>query len=130
MSDGKPCQGEFCWNELMTRDPEKAGKFFADLIGWDPTDSGTPGPPKYTLFKKDGKDKGGMMQMPPDVPAQIPSHWIAYITVDHVDATAKRVPELGGVVMVQPQDIPNVGRFSVIQDPTGAIVGIITLAGK
>ena len=39
MSD-KPAQGTFCWNELMTRDTDKAGKFYAELIGWELADSG------------------------------------------------------------------------------------------
>jgi len=129
MSDEKPCQGEFCWNELMTRDPEAAAKFYSELVGWEAADSGMPGM-KYTLWKTDGKDKGGMMLMPPDVPAQVPAHWMAYITVDDVDVSAKKTAELGGIVIVPPQDIPEVGRFTVIQDPTGATVGLITLASK
>ena len=27
--------GEFYWNELMTRDPETAKKFYADTLGWN-----------------------------------------------------------------------------------------------
>lgn len=126
MADNKPAHGTFCWNELMTRDTEKAGKFYADLIGWDPVDSGMPGM-KYTLFKNAGKDAGGMMAMPPDVPAEVPSHWMAYITVDDVDGAAKKAGGLGGKVLVAPRDIPNVGRFCVIQDPTGAAVGLLQM---
>lgn len=124
----KPAHGTFCWNELMTRDPEAAGKFYSELIGWNPTDSGMPGM-DYTLMKVGDKDAGGMMKMPAEVPAQVPSHWMAYITVDDVDGCAKKVSELGGQVVVPPQDIPNVGRFCVIQDPTGATVGLMTFPG-
>ena len=33
--------GTFCWNELLTRDGERAKKFYADSIGWsfNPTDA-------------------------------------------------------------------------------------------
>lgn len=128
MSNGKPEQGMFCWNELMTRDPEAAGKFYSELVGWNPVDSGMPGM-AYTLLKVGEKDAGGMMAMPAEVPAEVPSHWMSYITVDDVDAAAKKVTELGGQLLHGPMDIPNVGRFCVIQDPTGAAVSLIKLAG-
>jgi predicted enzyme related to lactoylglutathione lyase len=56
-----------------------------------------------------------------------PSHWMPYVAVNDVDASVKRVEELGGKVCVPPSDIPNVGRFSVITDPTGATISLITL---
>jgi predicted enzyme related to lactoylglutathione lyase len=127
MAENKPAHGMFCWNELMTRDTEAAGKFYSELIGWKPADSGMPGM-QYTLFKVGDKDAGGMMAMPAEIPKEVPSHWMAYITVDDVDAAAKKVSELGGTVMHGPEDVPNVGRFCVIQDPTGAVVSLIKLA--
>jgi predicted enzyme related to lactoylglutathione lyase len=41
-----------------------------------------------------------------------------------VEASAKRVEELGGKIIVPPTDIPNVGRFSIISDPTGAAISL------
>ena len=124
----KPVQGTFCWNELMTRDTAAAGKFYADLIGWKPTDSGMPGM-DYSMMKIGDRDAGGMMKMPAEMPAEVPSHWMAYVTVDDVDAAAAKVDGLGGVLLVPPQDIPNIGRFCVVQDPTGAALGLITFPG-
>ena len=43
-----------------------------------------------------------------------------------VDATAKLAVEMGGKVLVPPQDIPQVGRFCVLQDPQGATIKAIT----
>lgn len=127
MSDEKMAQGNFCWNELMTRDLPAAQKFYADLLGWKVADSGMPGM-DYKMIKAGDKEAGGMMTMPKEVPAEVPSHWMAYITVDDVDASAKKVAELGGQVLCGPMDIPEVGRFCTIQDPSGATVSLITLA--
>jgi predicted enzyme related to lactoylglutathione lyase len=68
------------------------------------------------------------MAMPDEVPEQVPSHWMSYITVDDVDALLGKVTELGGQVLFGPMDIPKVGRFVTIMDPTGAAVSLITLA--
>jgi predicted enzyme related to lactoylglutathione lyase len=58
-----------------------------------------------------------------------PTHWMAYVAVDDVDAAAHRVVELGGSVCVPPTDIPTVGRFCVINDPTGGTLSLITMTG-
>ena len=121
-----PKHGTFCWNEIMTRDPKKAQRFYCDLLGWKAEDSGMPGI-EYTLFKSGDKDAGGMMAMPPDVPPEIPSHWMAYIAVDDVDALVEKTKELGGNILHGPQDIPTVGRFCIIQDPSGGVVSLIKM---
>ena len=81
------------------------------------------------MLKAGDKDAGGMMKMPSDMPAGVPSHWMAYIAVDDVDGAAAKVMELGGTVLHGPMDIPTVGRFCTIQDSGGAIVSLITLVG-
>lgn len=129
MPDEKPGHGFFCWNELMTRDLEGAKKFYTKLLGWEAADSGMPGM-DYTLWKVGGKDVGGMMAMPKEIPAQVPPHWMAYIAVDDVDATAKKVGDLGGKLMHDLMDVPGIGRFVTIQDPTGAVVALFTFAKK
>jgi uncharacterized protein len=77
----------------------------------------------YTVVKVDGKGIGGIMSLPQQ---GMPPQWGSYVTVDDVDATARTVPQLGGKVLMGPQDIPNVGRFCVIQDPQGAVISAIT----
>ena len=129
MSNGKPAHGTFIWNELMTRDSKAAGKFYSELIGWEATDSGMPGM-NYTIFKSGDKEVGGMMDMPAEVPKEVPPHWMAYIAVDDVDTSAEKVKALGGQIIHGPEDVPNVGRFCVIQDPTGGVVSIMTMVQK
>lgn len=127
MSEQKevPQIGTFCWNELASKDVSASGKFYAELFGWKPVETPMEGM-TYTLFKIGDKDVGGMLQMTAEW-GETPSHWMAYVAVDDVDALASRVEELGGKVCVPPTDIPTVGRFSVIQDPTGATLSIIKL---
>lgn len=67
------------------------------------------------------------MAMPPDMQAVAPA-WGVYVTVDDVDVSVQQVEALGGRICVPPMDIPDVGRFAVIQDPQGATLSIITYA--
>jgi len=126
MSNDKPVHGTFCWNELVTRDTAKAEKFYTELLSWKAETSDMPGM-KYTVFKAGNTQAAGAMDMPADVPKELPAHWMAYIAVDDVDALAKKTTELGGKVLHGPQDVPEVGRFCIIQDPTGAVVSLMTM---
>ena len=80
---------------------------------------------KYTIVKVGEEGVGGIMPIPPQAQGS-PPNWGVYVTVDNIDATAKKAKELGGKVLVPPTDIPNVGRFAVLQDPQGAVISAIT----
>jgi predicted enzyme related to lactoylglutathione lyase len=131
-----PANGAFCWNELGTTNLEAAQNFYKALLGWQIKESqasatceGSEAPAMvYNEIIVDGQHVGGIYKMGPEF-GQTPSHWIAYVAVDDVDAKARQVWELGGKVCVPPTDIPNVGRFCVINDPTGATISLITLRG-
>jgi predicted enzyme related to lactoylglutathione lyase len=122
-----PAHGAFCWNELASKDDNAAKKFYSELLGWTYKE-GDAGGMKYAEIIVGGVPCGGVYKMGPEY-GEAPSHWMPYVAVGDVDASVKRVEELGGKVCVPPTDIPNVGRFSVINDPTGATLSLITLKG-
>lgn len=121
-----PQNGTFCWNELATKDYGAAKKFYTELLGWQLKESNTAGM-AYNEIVVGDKPVGGIYQVMPEQ-GDAPSHWLAYVAVDDVDAKAKLAGELGGKVCVPPTDIPNVGRFCVITDPTGASLSLIKLS--
>jgi uncharacterized protein len=116
--------GAFSWCELLTTDVPEAKRFYSKLFGWTLEPAPMPGM-EYTLVKYGGEQMGGIMSMPPGCEGMPPS-WGVYVTVADVDATAKLAVEMGGKVLVPPQDIPQVGRFCVLQDPQGATIKAIT----
>lgn len=127
-----PAQGSFVWNELATTDAEAATKFYTALLGWK-LKSGDVGPMVYHEIIAGERAVGGIHQLSPECGGEgsetaVP-RWMPYVSVDDVDATARRVEELGGQLCVPPSDIPSVGRFCVIKDPTGASISLITLNG-
>ncbi len=54
----------------------------------------------------------------------LPTHWLAYVTVEAVDAAAGSAKKLGAKIVVEPRDIPEVGRIAVFVDPQGAALGL------
>ncbi len=129
MSDDSMKHGHFSWNELATKDTKAAGDFYTKLLGWTTAEMDMGSGGKYTILKDGEAMVGGMMQMTEEW-GDLPPHWMSYITVENVDESCKHVEKLGGKVCVPPTDIPEVGRFSVITDPTGGTVSLITYLKK
>ena len=117
-------QGVFSWAELVTTDVEGAKRFYTGLLGW--TTEQAPAEKPYTLAKVGEERVAGIMSVQQCEGGEVPPHWGVYITVDDVDATARKAGELGGKVLYPPTDIPNVGRFSVLMDPQGVVFSVIT----
>ncbi len=122
--------GGFHWNELMTNDLEKARKFYGSVIGWQTKDMPMGPGVNYTLWVMGDRQNGGAMKMDGPQFKGVPPHWLAYVSVPDVDAAAGRAAKGGGKVVMAPFDVPNVGRIALIQDPSGATLGIITPAPR
>ena len=120
--------GTFFWNQLVTVDQKKSSDFYCDLLGWSKREVAAGPFGLYTLFQQNGKDVGGMMNPTTDYSKSRPSWWQAFIAVSDVDACVSRVARLGGTVIELPHDIPGVGRASMVADPLGAVVQLITPA--
>ena len=60
----------------------------------------------------------------------MPPTWGIYITVDNIEDTVKKAKESGGTILVEPKDIPQIGKFAIIQDPQGAWFAPIEYKGK
>jgi uncharacterized protein len=117
--------GTLTWNELMTTDVAAAKTFYNAVFGWDEVTNGE-GAGAYTEFQVAGRSIAGMMEKPAELPAEMPPFWGIYFAVADTDATAKRIGELGGSIMMPPRDIEP-GRFAVGIDPTGAAFSVITM---
>lgn len=125
-SSGPPpaAEGAFVWHELATSDIDAAKKFYGDVFGWTSRDMDMDMGEgmSYTIFERPGGgDAGGGMPLTADMKEHgVPPNWLPYLGTDDVDATTAKAKELGATVHMEPTDIEGVGRFSVLQDPTGA----------
>ena len=113
--------GTLCWNELNTRDLERAKAFYGPLFGWDFEGEG------YVSIKLNDRHVGGMLPLSAEMPADMPAHWAAYFTVDKHDAALAKVKELGGSSMMEGMVLDGVGTASVVSDDQGATFYIIEL---
>ena len=119
--------GTFCWNELMTRDVERAKRFYRDTIGW--TFEGMPmGKGTYWIAKSRGKMAGGMFELTSPEYDGVPESWMSYLAVDDVDARVAKALKDGAKLMKPIFEVPGVGRIAILMQPGGAGVGWMTPA--
>jgi uncharacterized protein len=118
---GQPGYGTFVWDELWTPDQKASEKLYRSLTGWglDTMDMGPMG--SYLVLKRGEKTAAGVMKVP--APG-MPPFWLSYVSVKDVDEATARAKKLGATVTAPPSDIPTVGRFSILTDPTGAAVAL------
>jgi len=123
---GEP--GTLCWADLSTGDPERAQKFYSDLFGWH-ISPGEKDPSGYLHIKNGERFIGGIP------PAHVrdpnsPPHWLIYMYVADVDASAAKAKALGANSYVPPMSIDGVGRMAILADPQGAVSAIFKDAPK
>ncbi|GAB3126902.1 VOC family protein [Tsukamurella serpentis] len=122
------------WFDCMSRDYERSLEFYRTAFGWEYEEAGTGGEPaaigpyKYSvvLAGPDGGKDGvaGIMDAAPlftsgALPAEAPSFWQVYLTVDDVAAAGERITAAGGTV-VQPGEVTPWGTLAAAQDVNGA----------
>lgn len=110
----------FVWYENATTDKAASKAFYTEVIGWKTheMDMGPAG--TYVAFVAGEKPRGGIVSAQDGVP----SHWVSYLRVQDVDATATAAKGHGGSVLAAPFNVPGVGRISVIADPQGAVFAL------
>jgi hypothetical protein len=113
--------GQFVWRELICPDVAKAKAFYGELCGWSFQDMPF-GPMTYTLCLRGDKQVGGMM---PSTPNMGPPAWLSYVSVEKLDDTIAAGKAHGGKFPMEPMSAPGVGRFCVMNDPTGGYVGLL-----
>jgi predicted enzyme related to lactoylglutathione lyase len=108
--------------ELSSTDVDKAKAFYGKLFNWKLEDMPMGDGFVYTMIGvgDDGTGGGMMKQMMPGAP----SFWLPYVDVDDIQAATKQAKSLGATVMKDVTEIPDMGFFSVITDPTGAALGL------
>ena len=105
--------GALIWNELLTPNSDGARIFYSPVFGHaiGEMDGG------YILLRVDGTEVAGIREITPEM-GPVPPHRMPYFCFADVDASSKQAQALGAKVLVPGTDVPNVGRFATLQDPS------------
>jgi len=116
--------GRPVWVDLATPDPDAAARFYAALLGWSIEASTTPAG-RYVIGSVAQGPAAGMMA--PDPPG-IPPSWTVLFKVEDLDDACARAGAAGATVLQPPMAIPGGDRIAILDDPAGAVVGLMDTA--
>ena len=119
--------GMVWWTELMTRDVDAAVSYYGDVCGWTfDTMEMMDGLGTYYLAKIGDRPVAGMMDMSTMTHLDgVPAHWFSYFAVDDLDTAVAATKSAGGAVLREPFEVPGTGMIAILQDPTGAAMGMM-----
>src|SRR6266480_6368860 len=92
--------GEPCWADVTTPDLDAATRFYGAVFGWTFQDTG-PEFGNYTMALKNDKTVAALTPPMPGGEAAPPA-WSVYLATSDVTATAARIEQGGGKVVVGP----------------------------
>jgi predicted enzyme related to lactoylglutathione lyase len=125
-----PRHGKFVWTEIAANDVDKCQTFYENVFGWEFHKGQADPAMDYREFAVTGGERpdGGLYQIDPEWFGgnPPPPHYMTYVAVDDVDASADLATSLGANVH-KIMDVPNVGRMAIMQDPTGAMIAIFKM---
>ena len=113
-------EGTPCWVDAQLDDLDKGQEFYAALFGWTFESSDDPQYGGYRIASLDGRPVAGLGPKP----GPMPSAWSTYLAVDDADATAAKITEAGGQLMMPVFDVGRMGRMTFATDVNGAAFGL------
>ncbi len=116
--------GTLNWNQCQTDDPGRAAAFYADVFGYEVDEIDLGGGEPFRVLKVDGRGVAGVREHVPQM-GNVPPHWSTVFQVADTDESVGKATELGGTVVMEPLDLPDIGRIAVLQDPVGAAFQVI-----
>jgi predicted enzyme related to lactoylglutathione lyase len=116
--------GEVAWTELFTRDISRAKEFYAEVFGWT-YDSFVMEGYEYTVAKTPDSAVVGISPVHVGPLNTTQAYWLSTIEVDDVDAAVATAAGLGAAIIQAAKDVPNIGRFAVMRDPSGAAIAML-----
>ncbi|HEY6458174.1 MAG TPA: VOC family protein [Steroidobacteraceae bacterium] len=116
--------GQFLWHELLTADPAAGAGFYSKVLGW----SAQPmeGHEEYTMLSHPKGPVGGARVVGKDALAsKAGPNWLTYVGVPNIEAALGAVKDKGGQVIHPVTGVgSDGGRYAVISDPQGAVIGV------
>jgi uncharacterized protein len=113
--------------ELNTTNHKQAKEFYGRLFQWNLSDMDMGEHGTYTLIGVGEGTGGGIMQHP--VPGA-PSVWVPYVDVPDLAAATAKARDLGAKILQENIPVQDMGTFSIISDPTGAVLGLWEMKKK
>jgi predicted enzyme related to lactoylglutathione lyase len=105
----------------MFSDVEAAKAFYGDVLGWTFGEASSEYG-NYTQAYADGKAVAAVVPPMPGQEGQ--SAWCLYFASEDATATAAKIRENGGELLMEPMQVGEFGSMCMAREPSGAVFGV------
>ena len=119
-----PAPGAIIWTDLTVPDAAPIRDFYSAVVGWRAEPVEMDGYADFNMLPPSGDRPTAGICYARGLNADLPPVWLVYIVVEDLAASLTRCVELGGRILVGPDQLGPETRHSVIQDPAGAVVAL------
>jgi len=116
--------GTIGWFDLTVNNAEEISEFYSHVVGWKAEKTPVSDYHDFTMNQVFTNDPLSGICHKRGENSDLPSQWLLYIYVDDLDARTAAVLSSGGKVLKGPTKPSAYGRFSVIEDPAGAVLAL------
>lgn len=120
----RPPTGTFGWFDLTVDDAPRVRDFYREVVGWSPSEVAMGEYADYSMCRPDTLEPVAGVCHHRGSNVGIPPQWLIYVYVDDLDGSMARTTQHGGAVIYGPRDMGASGRFCVVRDPAGAVMGL------
>ena len=115
--------GEIGWIDLTVAPASSVADFYSEVVGWrkEPVSMGAYD--DFNMVSPHGAAVGVCHARGDN--AHMPPLWLMYVNVESVRNSIARCEALGGKLRIGPKTMAG-QQFAVIEDPSGAVVGIMS----
>jgi uncharacterized protein len=106
--------------EFWSKDPGKISEFYEKVFDWNVQHIPEM---NYRLVETGGQGgiNGGIMKRQE---GPWPGNMALYIDVENLETYVQKIKDAGGKIVVERIEVPNVGAFSLFEDPDGRVMGL------
>ena len=116
--------GKIGWIDLTVSNAEAVRDFYQSVTGWTPSEVDMDGYQDFCMHPPGESQPVAGICHARGPNADLPPVWLVYITVEDLDESVRRCESLGGKVRVPVRSMGSMGRYCVIEDPSGAVAGL------
>ncbi|MCB5167561.1 VOC family protein [Streptomyces bambusae] len=114
-------EGTPCWVDAALPDLDAGKRFYGELFEWT---FGGPAGPEYGHYTQAYSEGRNVAALAPKPDGRMPTVWNVYLATRDARATATRIREAGGQVIMDPMPVGPFGTSAMAADPGGAVFGL------
>ena len=117
--------GKIEWLDLTVEEASRARDFYCSVVGLSSSEQDMGSYSDYNVNLPGTTNTVAGICHARGASANLPAQWLMYVRVEDVSQSIERCEKLGGRVVDGPKRLGN-QRFCVIEDPAGAVLGLLS----